>query len=58
MVEIKCAVALESLLFTFAKYTGRKNNMEDYGDYTAMVGYLIQQDIKAEKLSKEENNGK
>ena len=58
MVEIKCAVALESLLFTFAKYIGRKNNMEDYGDYTAMVGYLIQQDIKAEKLSKEENNGK
>ena len=32
--------------------------MEDYGDYTALVGYLIQQDIKAEKLSKEENNGK
>jgi len=25
--------------------------MEDYGDYTALVGYLIQQDIKAEKLS-------
>lgn len=27
--------------------------MEDYGDYTALVGYLIQQDIKAKKLSKE-----
>jgi len=31
--------------------------MDDYGDYTALVGYLIKQDIKAEKLSKEENNG-
>lgn len=28
--------------------------MEDYGDYTALVGYLIQQEIKAEKLSKGE----
>ena len=26
--------------------------MDDYGDYTALVGYLIQQDIKAEQLSK------
>ena len=28
--------------------------MDDYGDYTALVGYLIQQDIKAEQLSKGE----
>ena len=32
--------------------------MDDYGDYTALVGYLIKQEIKAEQLLKGENNAK
>jgi len=30
--------------------------MDDFGDYTALVGYLIQQDIKAAKAAEKEDN--
>lgn len=31
--------------------------MDDYGDYTALVGYLIQQDVKQLGKHIEQNNG-